>query len=91
MDFVGIGMGEVLLILVVALVIWGPGRMAEVGRTLGKIVYTLKKATSDLTAQVTKEIEEQEKDHPLQRKGNDGGEAGQATTASEVGLQHRGK
>ena len=91
MDFVGIGVGEILLILVVALIIWGPGRMAEIGRKLGRMVHTLKKATSDLTAQVTKEMEEEEKDRTLQRKGNDSGEARQATTASKVGLQHRGK
>ena len=69
MDFFGIGSGEVLLILVVALIIWGPGRVVEVGQTLGKIVRTLKKASFDLTAQVTKELESEEKDHPPQQEG----------------------
>ena len=64
MEFFGMGMWEILLILVVALIIWGPGRIAEVGRTLGKMVRALKKATFDLTAQVTKEMEEEEKGHP---------------------------
>ncbi len=64
MDFFGIGMGEVLLILIIALIIWGPGRVIEIGRTLGKIVRTLRKASSDLTAQVTRELEKEEKDHP---------------------------
>ena len=67
MDFFGIGGWEVLLILVVALIVLGPGRVAEVGRTLGKIVRALRKATFDLTAQVTKEMEEQEKEHPKHR------------------------
>ena len=62
MDFLGIGGLEVLLILIIAVIVWGPGRMIEIGRTLGKIVRTLKKATFDLTAQVTKEIEDKEKD-----------------------------
>ena len=61
MDFFGIGFAEVFLILVVALIIWGPGRVVEVGRTLGKVVRTLKKASFDLTAQVTKELEEEDK------------------------------
>ncbi len=64
MDFFGIGMGEVLLILIIALIIWGPGRVIEIGSTLGKMVRNLKKVTSDLTAQVTKELEKEEKDHP---------------------------
>ena len=66
MDFFGMGMAEILLILVVALIIGGPGRVAEVGRTLGKIMRTLKKMTFDLTAQITKETEEQEKKRPPQ-------------------------
>ena len=70
MDFFGIGMGEVLLILVVALIIWGPGRIVEIGRTLGKIVRTLKKASFDLTAQVTKELEGKE-EHPPRPKEKD--------------------
>lgn len=68
MDFFGIGFGEVLVILVVALIIWGPGRIVEVGRTLGKIVRVLKKASFDLTAQVTKELEGEEKQPPRSKE-----------------------
>ncbi len=67
MDFLGIGGLEVLLILVVAVIIMGPGKVAEVGRTLGKLARTLKKATFDLTSQVTKELEDQEKKPPPQQ------------------------
>jgi len=67
MDFVG--MGEILLVLVVALIIWGPGRIVGIGRTLGKMMRNLKKVTSDLTTQIISETEEQEKDHsPPQSK-----------------------
>ncbi len=68
MGFFGIGMGEILLVLVIALIIWGPGRIVEIGRTLGKMVHTLRKVGSDLTAQVTKELEEEETDHPPKRE-----------------------
>ena len=67
MDFLGIGGWEVLLILVIAVIILGPGKVAEFGRTLGKIVRTFRKATLDLTSQVTKEMEEQEKERPPQQ------------------------
>ena len=69
MDFFGIGTAEVLLILIVALIIWGPGRIVEIGRTLGKTVRAIRKATYDLTAEVTKELEQEQKDHPPQPKG----------------------
>lgn len=62
MDFWGIGWQEILLILIVALMIFGPGRLPEIGRAVGKTVRVLKKATSDLMAEATKEIEEQK--HP---------------------------
>jgi sec-independent protein translocase protein TatA len=67
-DFFGIGMGEVLLILVIALVIWGPGRVVGIGKTLGKVVHTLRNMSSDLTSQVTKELEKEEKAHPPKPK-----------------------
>ncbi len=72
MDFLGMGMVEILLILVVALIIWGPGRIVEIGRTLGKIVRSLRKASSDLTTQITKELEEEKKDRSSQSSANSG-------------------
>ena len=64
MGFLDIGTGELVLILVIALIVLGPGRVVEVGRTLGKMIRTLKKATSDLTTAVTKEIDSDKKDPP---------------------------
>jgi len=64
MGFLDIGTGELVLILVIALIVLGPGRIVEVGRTLGKMIRTLKKATSDLTTAVTKEIDSDKKDPP---------------------------
>ena len=68
MDFFGMGAAEVLLILVVALIIWGPGRIVEISRTMGKMVRTVKKASFDLTAQVTKELEGKDKEQPPKPK-----------------------
>ena len=61
MDFFGIGFGEVLLILVVALVIWGPKRLPGIARMLGKTMNSLRKATNDLATQVTREVDIEEK------------------------------
>ena len=68
MDFFGMGMGEILLILLIALIVWGPGKAAEVGRTLGKAARALKKASFDLTTQLNKELQAEEKDRPPQSK-----------------------
>lgn len=64
MDFFGIGGGEILLIILVALIVFGPGKMVEVARNLGKLAYKLRNMTSDLTAQINKEIDEQKRDEP---------------------------
>ena len=72
MEFFSMGTGEILLILLVALLVWGPGRIVEVGRTLGRIMGTLKKASFDLTTQITRELEEEKpKDSPPKPKAND--------------------
>jgi Tat protein translocase TatB subunit len=44
----GIGMPELLVILVVALVVLGPKRLPEVARTLGKAMAEFRRQTSDL-------------------------------------------
>ena len=59
---------EILLILIVALVIWGPKKIPEIARTLGKTVRALRKATSDITATVTRELNMDEKNSPPQRR-----------------------
>ena len=64
MDFLGIGGWEILLILVIAMIIWGPNKLPEIARTLGKIVRALRKASFDITTAVTKEIESTEKTPP---------------------------
>ncbi|OGO19785.1 MAG: hypothetical protein A2144_13170 [Chloroflexi bacterium RBG_16_50_9] len=58
MEFFGMGLGEILLILVIVLVIWGPGKIVDAGRTMGKLARNFKKATADLTTQITSETEE---------------------------------
>lgn len=60
MDFFGIGLGEVLLILALALIIWGPKRLPEIARTLGKTMRTLRKTTNEFTAQMTRDIDIEE-------------------------------
>ena len=61
MNFLDMGFGEILMILLVALLIWGPGKIPEIARNLGKTMNALKKMSFDLTTQVKKELEAEEK------------------------------
>jgi Tat protein translocase TatB subunit len=60
MDFLGIGLWELLLILVVVLIVAGPGRIPGIARTLGKTVRAFKTASSKFTTAITSEIESSE-------------------------------
>jgi sec-independent protein translocase protein TatA len=61
MNFLDMGFWEILLIIVVALIIWGPGKIPEIARNLGKFMNAMKKMSFDLTTQVRKEMELEEK------------------------------
>ena len=62
MEFFGMGPLEILLILIVGVIAFGPGRLPQLARNLGKGIAAFKKATMDLTAEVSKEFEDVEKE-----------------------------
>jgi sec-independent protein translocase protein TatA len=45
----GVGPGEIILVLLIALIVLGPSRLPEVGSALGKSIREFRKASSDLT------------------------------------------
>ncbi len=61
MDLFGMGAGEILFILILALIFWGPNKLPEIARALGKTVRTFRKAAFDLTSEITKEVETERK------------------------------
>ena len=55
----GLGMGELLVIMAIALIFLGPKRLPDVATSLGKAIRSFRKATRDLTSQL--EIDEEVK------------------------------
>lgn len=49
------GFSELVLILALALVVVGPGKLPEVGKAFGKTINEFKKARKDIEASVAKE------------------------------------
>jgi sec-independent protein translocase protein TatA len=56
MGFSGIGIWEIVLIIVVALIVLGPGKIPEIARKLGQAVRAIRKASADLTTAVSREM-----------------------------------
>ncbi len=55
--FGSIGGGELLFILVLALLLFGPRRIPEIGRTIGKTLTQLRRATQEFRTGIEREVE----------------------------------
>ena len=62
-----IGMSELLIIFVIALIVFGPRKLPELGRSLGKSLGEFKRASNDLRNTLEEEIhvEEQVRHEPV--------------------------
>ena len=54
--FGSLGVPELLLIFVVILIVFGPRRLPEIGKTLGKALGEFRKATDDLKNTIEREV-----------------------------------
>lgn len=69
-----IGMQEIIVIIIVALLVFGPKRLPELSRTIGKGLSDLRRAVEDAKYQVDRELraeEERLKDEALPAKEED--------------------
>jgi TatA/E family protein of Tat protein translocase len=58
--FGSIGMPELIIIFVIALIIFGPRKLPELGRSLGKSLAEFKRASNELKSTLEEEIRVEE-------------------------------
>jgi sec-independent protein translocase protein TatA len=76
--FGSIGMPELIIIFVIALIIFGPRKLPELGRSLGKSLAEFKRASNELKSTLEEEIRLDE-----QRSALEASKAAAAAQAAE--------
>jgi sec-independent protein translocase protein TatA len=65
--FGSIGMPELIIIFVIALIIFGPRKLPELGRSLGKSLAEFKKASNELRSTLEEEIRVEEQKETIRQ------------------------
>jgi sec-independent protein translocase protein TatA len=80
--FGSIGMPELIIILVIALIIFGPRKLPELGKSLGRSLNEFKKASTDLQNTLEQEIKiEEQKEAAAKHKAEE--DTASAATAKD--------
>ena len=84
MNIFGVGLPEVTVILILALLIFGPKKLPELGKQLGKTLKSLKKASNEFQNEIDKVINEEDKEESLKSiEGNQTNKINQEKIDSE--------
>jgi sec-independent protein translocase protein TatB len=55
-EFASLGMWDSLILMIMALVVFGPRRLPQIGRQIGKLMYEFRKASNDFKYQMEEEL-----------------------------------
>ncbi len=82
MNIFGVGLPEVTVILILALLIFGPKKLPELGKQLGKTLKSLKKASNEFQNEIDQVMNEED-ESPKSIESNQTNEINQEKIDSE--------
>ncbi|MBN2614658.1 MAG: twin-arginine translocase TatA/TatE family subunit [Bacteroidales bacterium] len=65
--FFDFGTGEIFLIVLAIFLVFGPKKIPELARTMGKVVNEIKKASEEVKSELNKEADRQEREDKLKK------------------------
>lgn len=68
MNFFGIGPGELLLIMALALIVFGPRKLPEIMREVGRAVAEFRRASEQITKEVARDLAVEAAEEEQRRK-----------------------
>ncbi len=64
--FFDLGAGEIFMIILVIVVVFGPKQIPDIARSLGKTINEMKRASSDFKNEINKEVQRIEREERYQ-------------------------
>ncbi|MBU2555769.1 MAG: twin-arginine translocase TatA/TatE family subunit [Bacteroidetes bacterium] len=63
--FFDFGSGEIFLVVLAIILVFGPSKIPEIARGLGKFINEVKRASEDIKTEINKESDRQEREKKL--------------------------
>ncbi len=60
--FFDFGAGEIVLVVLAILLVFGPGKIPEIARTVGKFINEIKRASEDIKTEINREADRLDRD-----------------------------
>lgn len=81
MNFGGLGLWEILFLFVIALIVFGPDKLPEIGRTIGRGLRELTRASQQFTQEFNRQLQEE----PPQKSDERSGQKSETAKAEDDG------
>ena len=68
--FFDLGSGEIFLIVLAVILVFGPGKIPEIARGLGKFINEVKRASEDIKTEINREADKLDREKRLEAYKN---------------------